>query len=520
LLARASTRRGELLVRSALGASRGRLARQLLTESALLGLIGSVAGALLAFWLVQIVSASIPVELPYWVRIEIDPRVLVFNIAISCCTGLFAGFLPAWQATRIDLAESLKTSGAGNTGSTRDGARTREILTAAQVAVSVVLLVGASLVLRGMMNLQEVDPGFDARQVLLMEVNPTYRNSESAQVRVDRFTRLVERLAQIPGVAGVASNNSPPFHAQRPWNRAHVMAEGQSMDEQATNPRANFQTVSPDYFGLLRIPLQRGRSFDERDNLNAPRVCIVSENLAQRLWPGQEPLGRRLMHGKPDPGDEPDWMTVVGVVRDVRHQALDRDAGPDLYNPSSQLAWKQMHFLVRAQPSVEPMSLAATVRREVAAIEPEVGVFNFVSLGREVANSLWQPRLRAWLLGSFSVVALILAAAGLHGVVAYGVTQRTREIGIRMALGAQPRAVLRLIMSEGMRAVAIGIASGLGASLLLSRVVEASLFGISRSDLFSYGVACLLLSVAAAIACWFPARRASLINPMEALRNE
>ena len=213
-------------------------------------------------------------------------------------------------------------------------------------------------------------------------------------------------------------------------------------------------------------------------------------------------------------------MTIVGVVADVRHQSLDGEAGPDLYKPSLQLAWKQMHFLVRVRAGIKPLSLVPALRKEIAAVEPEVGVFNFVSLGDEVANSLWQQRLRGWLLGFFSVVALALAAAGLYGAVAYGVAQRTREIGIRMALGASPGSVLRLVLGQGMRAVAIGLVAGIGGALIISRVLRASLFGISGNDLTSYGVACLLLAATAGIAALIPARRASRVNPMEALRTE
>ncbi|CAA9220301.1 MAG: Acidobacterial duplicated orphan permease (function unknown) [uncultured Chthoniobacterales bacterium] len=520
LLARATSRQRELLVRAALGASRMRLARQLLTESALIAVLGSCAGVVMAFWLIDIVAASIPVELPFWIQIEANASVLAFTVIIASLSAIAAGSLPAWKTTRVDVSEALKRSGAGTTGGTEVGGRVRDILTAGQVAISIVLLVGASLVLRSMGNLKEVDPGFDARNVLLMEVNPTYRGSESAELRVDRYTRLLDRIARIPGVVATAANNSPPFHAQRPWNRPQPVAEGQSVEQQAANPRVNFQTVSPEYFRLLQIPLQHGRAFDARDKFGAPRVCIVSERLAQRLWPGEDAVGKRLMFGKPDPGEEPDWLVVVGVAADVRHQSLDREAGPDLYNPSTQLAWKQMHFLVRAQPGLEPMSLVSTVQREVAAIEPEVGVFNFVSLGDEVANSLWQPRLRAWLLSFFSLVALLLAATGLYGVIAYRVTQRTREIGIRMALGATRGAIVRLMLSHTMRAVVVGMLAGFAGALLLSRLLQATLFGISSLDLASYGTAAGLLMLSALGACWIPARRVSNADPVKALRTD
>jgi putative ABC transport system permease protein len=520
LLARATTRERELAVRAALGASRWRLARQVLTESALLAFIGSVAGAAMAFWLVDLVAASIPVELPFWIKIAVSPNVLVFAVIVSGFTAVLAGFLPAWQSTCAGLSQALKAAGAGNTGGSGAGARSREILTVAQVAASIVLLVGASLVLRSMLKLKEVNPGFDARNVLLMEVNPTYNSEETAQARVDRFERLLQRISEMPGVEAVAANNSPPFVPQRPWNRAEFTAEHQSVDQQTLNPRANFQTVSSHYFQTLRIPLVHGRVFDERDKLDAERVCIISERLALRIWPNEDAVGKRVKFGKPEGGPNPDWMTVVGVVGDVRHQALEGEAGPDIYNPSLQLAWKQMHFLVRVREGMKPLSLVPGLRKEIAVVAPEVGVFNFVSLGDEVANSLWQQRLRGWLLGFFSIVALSLSAAGLYGAVAYGVAQRTREIGIRMALGATRRSVLRLVLNQEMRAVGIGLAFGVGGAFAVSRVLSASLFGVSGHDLISYGAACSLLALTASIAALIPARRASLVNPMEALRTE
>jgi putative ABC transport system permease protein len=516
LLARATTRERELSVRAALGASRWRLARQVLTESASLAIVGSVAGGLLAVWLVDVVAASIPVELPFWIRIDLNPSVLGFAILVSGATALIAGSLPAWQSTRVAISPSLKTTGGGAAGL---GARWRDVLTAAQVAVSIILLVGASLVLRSLLKLQEVNPGFDPHQVVMMEVNPTYSGDEPSQKWVDRFSRLLQRLSEMPGVEAVGANNSPPFVAQRPWNRSQLAAEGQPVAAQSLNPVVNFQTVSSDYFRTLRIPLLRGRVFSAGDKLGATPVCIISERLAAALWPSEDPIGRRLALGGPGSSPEPDdWVTVVGVVGDVRHQALEREAGPDIYKSSLQLAWKQMHFVVRARGN--PMALVPAIRREIAASAPEVGVFNFVPLEQEVGNSLWQSRLRGWLLGFFSLVALALAATGLYGAVAYGVAQRTREIGVRMALGANRASVLRLVLGQGMRAVAFGIGAGTIGAFLVSRLLSASLFGISANDLASYAGAALLLAATAAIAALIPARRACLVNPMEALRTE
>jgi len=518
LLARATTRERELSVRAALGASRWRLARQVLTESMLLAIVGSVAGIILAYWLVDVVAGSIPIELPFWIRIDVNPSVLAFTVLVSCLTAVLAGSLPAWQAARVSISQSLK-SVAGNTGGTSAGARLRAVLTSAQVAVSIVLLVGASLLLRSLLKLREVNPGFDPRHVVMMEVNPTYSADEPSQKRVDRFARLSRSLSELPGVEAVAGNNSPPFVPQRPWNRLPFTADGQSDEEQRSNPRPNFQTVSPDYFRLLRIPLLRGRAFQDSDTLDAPLVCIVSKRLADRTWPGQDAIGKRVTMGRPDDDGGPRWMTVVGVVEDIRHQALEREAGPELYGPTLQLAWKQMHFLVRARIG-DPLSLVPAIQRQATAAFSDVGVFHFVSLEKEVSDSLWQSRLRGWLLGFFSMAALSLAAAGLYGAVAYGVAQRTREIGIRMALGATRASVLRLVLGQGMRAVAIGLVAGIGGALIVSRLLRTSLFGVSGNDLTSYGVACLLLSATAGIAALIPARRAAQVNPMEALRTE
>ena len=517
LLARATTRERELSVRAALGATRWQLARQVLTESALLALLGGVAGVLLAYWLVDIVATAIPVQLPFWIRIDLNPAVLGFAVAISCFTTLFAGVLPAWQAARVGIAQTLKATSGNTVGA---GVRAREILTIAQVAVSIVLLVGAGLVLRSLLKLREVDPGFDPRRVVMMEINPTYNGEEPAQVRVNRFSRLLQRLAEMPGVESVGANNSPPFVAQRPWNRSQYAAEAQPVATQSSNPVANFQTVSPDYFRTLHIPLLRGRVFSDRDTLEATRVCVVSERLARAVWPNEDPVGRRLRLGGPGISPEAgDWMTVVGVVGDVRHQVLEREAGPDLYKCSLQLAWKQMHFVVRAKTS-NALGLVPAIRREIATTAADVGAFNFVSLEQEVANSLWQSRLRGWLLGFFSVVALALAATGLYGAVAYGVAQRTREIGIRMALGATRGRVLKLVLGQGMRAVALGLIAGIVGAAFLSRLLQATLFGVRATDLPTYLTACFLLASIAAIAALIPARRASRVNPMEALRTE
>jgi len=516
LLARATTRERELSVRAALGASRWRLARQALTESALLAIVGSVFGGLLAVWLVDVVAKAIPVELPFWIRIDVNPSVLGFTILASCLTTLLAGSLPAFQSARVEIAQSMRATSGPVVGA---GARVRELLTTAQVAISIVLLVGASLVLRSLMKLDEVNPGFDPSHVVMMDINPTYTGDEPEQTMVDRYARLLQRLSEMPGVESVAANNSPPFVTQGPWNRSRVVGEGQPDTQESLNPVANFQSVSPDYFRVLRIPLLRGRFFSAADKLGDPRVCIVSERLAKAIWPNEDPIGRKLRSQWPGSTAPPNTlMTVVGVVGDVRDHALEHEADPGLYRPLSQGAWKHIYFLVRARGNA--LAMVPAIRREIASAAPEVGASKFASLEQEVANSLWQSRLRGWLLGFFSIVALALAATGLSGAIAYGVAQRTREIGVRMALGATRAGILRLVLSQGMRAVALGIVAGIAGALFVSRLLSASLYGISGTDLTSYGAACLVLAATACIAALIPARRASQINPIEALRTE
>jgi len=516
LLARATTRERELSVRAALGASRWRLARQALTESALLALVGSLLGALLAVWLVDVVARAIPVELPFWIQIDLNPSVLGFTILASGVTTLLAGSLPAFQSARVEIAQSMKSTAGTVVGA---GARVRELLTAAQVAISIVLLVGASLVLRSLLKLDEVNPGFDPSHVVMMDINPTYPGDEPEQTMVDRYSRLLQRLSEMPGVESVAANNSPPFVAQGPWNRSQVVGESQPVVAESLNPVANFQSVSPDYFRVLRISLVSGRFFSAADRLGEPRVCIVSERLAKEIWPNEDPIGRKLLSQWPGSTAPPNvLMTVVGVVGDVRDHALEREADPGLYRPLSQRAWKHVYFLVRARG--DALALVRAIRREIAAAAPEVGASKFVLLEQEVANSLWQSRLRGWLLGFFSIVALALAATGLSGAIAYGVAQRTREIGVRMALGATRPAILRLVLGQGMRAVVLGLIAGIIGAFVVSRLLRASLFGISANDLASYTGATLLLAATAVVAALIPARRASQVNPTEALRTE
>ncbi|HET9713312.1 MAG TPA: ABC transporter permease, partial [Pyrinomonadaceae bacterium] len=518
LMTQATVRERELALRAALGASQGRLVRQSLSEALLLVSIACAGGVVLGAWSLRILVALLPQELlPFFVKIELDGRVLMFTLLISVLTAVFVGLIPALRTASVDLDQSLREGGKSGTGAGMH--RVRGLLVVTEIALAVVLLAGAGLMLRSFTRLHNTSPGFTAENVLHLEINPTYYRQEDYRVEFmsRRYQQLLQQVATVPGVVAVAANSDLPFVGQKPWYRGVFSIQGQSIDEQKQNPLVNYQAVSPDYFRVMQIPLLRGRVFTDRDNVRPDGhrdVAIISRRLAERMWPNADPLGKRINCDDDGAG----CAEIVGIVGDVKHNSLVDDVGYDLYTACYQSYSKQTHFVARTQG--DPMTVANDIQRAIWQSAPDTGVFNVMPLTRLSANTIWQSRVWGLLLGVFSGIALVLATAGIYGVMAYFVTQRTREIGVRIALGAQWRDVMKLIFSNGMLLVAIGLMIGLVAAVALTRLMTTLLFDVSPTDPITFLAVALSVIFATLLACYIPARRATKVDPLVALRYE
>ncbi|HTG88139.1 MAG TPA: ABC transporter permease, partial [Pyrinomonadaceae bacterium] len=518
LLTQATVRERELAVRAALGASNGRLIRQSLTEAFLLVSLGCAGGIALGAWSLRALIALVPEELlPFFVKIELDGRALAFTLLIALLTALFVGLIPALRMRSLDLDQSLKEGGKSGTGAGTH--RIRGLLVVTEVALAVVLLAGAGLMVRTFTRLQNTSPGFTADNVLHLEINPTYKRQEDYAVEFmsRRYQQLLQQVATVPGVVAVAANNDLPFVGQKPWYRGEFGIEGQSIEEHKQNPLVNYQAVSPDYFNVMQIPLLRGRLFSDRDTVkpnNHRDVAIVNKQLADRMWPNHDPVGKRINCDDDGTG----CAEVIGLVGDVKHNSLVDEIGYDVYYACFQTYAKQTHFVARTQG--DPMALAKDIQAAVWQVAPDTGVFNVMPLTRLSTNTIWQSRVWGLLLGIFSAVALVLATAGIYGVMAHFVTQRTREIGVRIALGAQWRDVLKLVLRSGIVLVTTGLIIGLAGALALTRLMTSLLFEVSPTDPITFGGVALCVIVATLLACYIPARRAIKVDPLIALRYE
>jgi len=518
LLTQATVRERELAVRAALGASNGRLIRQSLTEAFLLVSLGCAGGIALGAWSLRALIALVPEELlPFFVKIELDGRALAFTLLIALLTALFVGLIPALRMRSLDLDQSLKEGGKSGTGAGTH--RIRGLLVVTEVALAVVLLAGAGLMVRTFTRLQNTSPGFTADNVLHLEINPTYKRQEDYAVEFmsRRYQQLLQQVATVPGVVAVAANNDLPFVGQKPWYRGEFGIEGQSIEEHKQNPLVNYQAVSPDYFNVMQIPLLRGRLFSDRDTVkpnNHRDVAIVNKQLADRMWPNHDPVGKRINCDDDGTG----CAEVIGLVGDVKHNSLVDEIGYDVYYACFQTYAKQTHFVARTQG--DPMALTKDIQAAVWQVAPDTGVFNVMPLTRLSTNTIWQSRVWGLLLGIFSAVALVLATAGIYGVMAHFVTQRTREIGVRIALGAQWRDVLKLVLKSGIVLVTTGLIIGLAGALALTRLMTTLLFEVSPTDPLTFGVVALCVIVATLLACYIPARRATKVDPLIALRYE
>ena len=520
LLARSTARQREMAIRLALGAARRRLVMQLLTESLLLSLLGGAVALLAVVWLLDVLVRVVPADIPRLHEVGFDGGVLLFVFAVSLLTGLLFGLVPALQASRPDLTLSLKEGGKG-AGAGARGQRFRGALVVTEIALSLVLMIAAGLLLRSFERLLKVDAGFDPHKVLLARIwLPVPNNPEQDPYRQPArraaFVREVLRRAQaLPGVqyAAVASGNSVPLLG--PHFTGQFTIEERA-DSDAEQPTAQGAAVTPDYFRALGTPLVRGRFFTDSDTLEGQPVALVDEAAARRFWPDADPVGRRFKQG--GRGSKAPWVTVVGVVGNVKTEGFDQPDQPHLYLSMFQNVGYSMAVYLKAEG--DPKSLTQALRREVQTVDPNLPVFGERTMEEVVAASLAQRRFALQVVGGFGVLALLLAGIGIYGVVAYSVSQRTREIGIRLALGASRGAILRWVFGQGMRLTLFGLGAGLAVALALTRLLRGLLFGVEATDPLTYGGLALLLAAVALLACYVPARRATKVDPMVALRYE
>ena len=512
LLARSLSRNREISIRAALGAGRWQIIKQLLVESALLGIFGGLAGLLLAIWGVDSMKAFLP-GIPRIDEISPDPRVLIFTAAISFGVGIFAGLLPAWRASHPNLATSMNEAGRGSSEGVA-GRRTRAGLVIIEIVLALVLLASAGLLVESFLRLQKVPAGFDHTKVITARLELSNASYPKAQDTADFYKKLLERVSVLPGVQSAAAAWWIPLSGSDTDCTFDVQERPLPEGQQAV---AEVNVVTPEYFRTLRTPIALGRAFTERDDKNAPPIAIVSESFAKRYFPGENPIGKRITpNGSVD--GKPPVREIVGVVADMHLISLKVPPRPQIYIPHQQFGIHSMSIFVRT--AIDPQSFTTALRRTVAEIDKDVPIYRTRTLTDYMAQSVAQPRLNAMLVGLFALIALLLAAAGIFGVMSYSVTQRTQEIGIRLALGAQRYDVLRLIVLQGMRFVGVGLVLGIIGVLVSSRLLQSFLFEIGATDLKTMFAVTLVLAAVALVACLVPARRATLVDPIKALRAE
>jgi putative ABC transport system permease protein len=514
LLARSLSRQKEISIRAAVGAGRFDIVSQLLTESGLFGLLGGFAGLILAIWGIDSLRGFLPTNIPRISEISPDWRVLCFTGAVSLLVGMFAGLLPAWRASHGNLATALNEATRGSSEGS-GGRRTRAALVVVEMVLALVLLASAGLLVSSFLRLQRVRPGFDPTNILTARVALPDTRYGKPEAVADFYSKLLERIGSLPGVGGASAAWWIPLSGSEITFNFDIQERPVPKSER---PVAQLNAVALDYFKVLRMPLLKGRDFNVRDHIKAPPVVIVNEAFAREFFPGQNPVGKKITpDGSVTPGDPP-VREIVGVVGDSHLISLSAKPKPQIYAPHPQFAVGGMSLFVRTEN--DPRGVGGSLRNAVAELDKDVPVYRERLLTGYLSASIAQPRFNAVLVGLFSAIALFLAAAGLFGVMSYAVTQRTQEIGIRLALGAQRGDVLRMILSEGMRLVAFGLIAGITITLLLGRLLRGLLYDVASNDprtLLGVGV---LLAGVALLACWWPARRASTVDPVVALRTE
>jgi putative ABC transport system permease protein len=513
LLARAAGRQREMAIRASLGAGRARILRQLLTESVLLALAGGALGLLLAIWGAAALTSLPSVGIPRLASAGVDLRALAFTLVVSLLTGVLFGFAPALHASRFNLFGSLKEGGRTAT----DGmgrSRIRSILVISQVSLAVVLLIGASLLIESMYHLLHQSPGFDPQGVLAFDLDlPDARYGKPEQ-SADFFKELLRRLRSVPGVKNASAVMPLPLSSG--IMRTSFEIEGQPMAK-SDLPRTQIRAVGLDYFQAMRIPLIAGREFAARDDRNASHVIIINQTLARRFFPNENPLGKHMKPGM-SAGKTDSMCEIVGVVGDVKHRNLWQPPDPESYVPYEQNSIGAMNIVVRSEN--DPMLLLPAIREQLRSLDAELPIYHAQRMEEYVAASVAQRRFTGLLCAVFAGAGLLLAVVGLFGVMSYSVVQRTHEIGVRVAVGAEKPDILRLILSEGMRITGVGIALGLLGAFAVSSVVKSQLFGVSATDPITFFGVCALLTIVGLAACYIPARRATRVDPMIALRYE
>jgi putative ABC transport system permease protein len=511
LLARSMTRYREVAIRAALGASRARVVRQFLTESILLAAAGGALGLLAAVWSTSLLEAVGSRVIPMLSTIEIDVRVLLFAGVTSILTGIVFGSAPALRASRVDLNETLNDGGR-SPGAAATRSFLRSALVVAEVALAMMLLISAGLLLKSVFRLSGVNPGFNPDRVLTMNVWLPHARYPTPPEIYAFYGRLLDRLRELPGVESAGLTSVMPMTEN--FDRRTLEIDGQPKPPSEL-PELDSHVVTPGYFETMSLQMLRGRAFDAQDTATAPLVMIASESMARRLWPGEDPLGKRVGLYHPDPTKQQPWHTIVGVVRDVKQYGLDRADTAAVYIPHAQKPMAWMTLTVRTR--TDPAAMVEAVRREIRAIDPEQAVFSVATMDQVLAESMALRRLSMFLLAGFAALALLLAAIGIYGVLAQIVAQRTHEIGIRMALGAQMRDVLNLVLGHGMALAGLGIAAGIAGALGVTRLLANLLFGVAPTDPSTFVAIALLLGAVAFLACYLPARRAAKLDPVIAL---
>jgi putative ABC transport system permease protein len=514
MLARASQRDREIAIRAAVGASGRRLVRQLLTESLALSTLGGLAGVIVSIWVVDLFIKLSPGDIPRLNEASADFRLFGFALLVSVLTGIGFGLLPAFHAVRTNLNDALKDGTKGSEG--RQRRRSRNVLVVTEVALAQVLLVGAALLAISYVRVAQINPGFNPDRVLTAKIAPARQKYPDPKTRIAFYTTVLENLSQLPGVESAAMVMSLPLSGAS-MNRG-FRAEGRPEPRADENVTMDFQIISPDYFSTLQIPVIKGRGLTAADTVNSQRTIVINETMARRYWPNQDPVGQRLAIG--ESSGETSWRTIVGVVADNRHASLSELPVPTAFISYLQdlESWPRMSFVIKSKN--DAASLAPSIRRALISVDPTQPVYAIEPMTNLLSTSIAQRRFIMILLGSLAAVAVALAMIGVYGVINFSVSERTKEIGIRMALGARAIDVLRMVLGQGMKLAAIGIVIGSLSGLALMRLLTSMLFHVSPTDSRTFTLVAVGLGLLAFFACYIPARRATKVDPLVALRCE